>query len=331
MATIITTITATMITMTTIDSNYELYSGIDIGSNTIRLIIGYFKDGKLHTLKKYLDITRLGRDFHETRRLSARSIGKSLDTLSDYSNIIREHNIDKVNVCATGVLRKAQNAKEFTAKVQERTGLTINIISGDEEARLTALGVKSVVKVLDSIIFDVGGGSTEFIRSKENAPSAVRSVDIGAVTLYESFLKNDPPHDDELEAMNRSIKQGISDVMSDMSLEGSERAGALIFTAGTATTLAAIKLNMADYDPEKINNVTMTYDEVSSLYDELIKKNHSEREKIIGLEKGRADIIISGTAIALNVMELFGIDDMTISDAGLLEGIVIDGSQLRRI
>jgi exopolyphosphatase/guanosine-5'-triphosphate,3'-diphosphate pyrophosphatase len=311
----------------------KLYAGIDLGSNTIRLIIGYVDNSELHTVKKNLNITRLGRDFHSTFRLSEESKKKSIDTLIEFSDIIREYNVNKVCVCGTGILRRAVNSKEFIDEVFEKTGLKVSVISGEDEARLTALGVKSVVNADNSLIFDVGGGSTEFIFSKKDAPPTERSIDIGAVTLFEAFIKSDPPRPDELKSMNNQIKDAVvklkeeicKNMISSDEISSEKNNGfGLIFTAGTATTLAAMDMKMESYDPDMVNNHELEYDKVRSLYNELVKKNKEEREKITGLEKGREDIIISGTAIALNVMEVFNKHKMTISDTGLLEGIVID-------
>jgi exopolyphosphatase/guanosine-5'-triphosphate,3'-diphosphate pyrophosphatase len=312
------------------DSQRKIYSGIDIGSNTIRLIIGYFDDSKLHTIKKFLKITRLGKGFHKTGKIAKEQKKLSIDVLTEFTNIIKKYNADKVCACATGILRSADNSAEFVDDVFKNTGLQINIISGEKEALLTTLGVKSVIKADSSrsLIFDIGGGSTEFILSINDTVEIVRSIDIGAVTLFESFIKSDPPQDDELRSMNGHIKKIVSVLIEDYFDKKSPRGFggdfSLIFTAGTATTLAAMKLKMEDYDPDMVNNQNMTYDEIKLLYDELIKKSKDEREKMTGLEKGREDIIISGTAIALNVMELFNKDKVIISDAGLLEGIVID-------
>ena len=179
-----------------------------------------------------------------------------------------------------------------------------------------------------SLIFDIGGGSTEFILSNNDTVEIARSIDIGAITLFESFIKSDPPLNDELKSMNEHVKEELNRFIENYfakKIPSYLNDGfSLVFTAGTATTLAAMKLKMEEYDPDMINNLKMTYDEIRSIYDELITKSKAERKKITRLEKGREDIIISGTAIALNVMELFNKDKMIISDAGLLEGIVID-------
>jgi exopolyphosphatase/guanosine-5'-triphosphate,3'-diphosphate pyrophosphatase len=300
------------------------YAGIDIGSNTIRMIIGSFSDLALITEKKYLSITRLGKDFHKTGELSAGSIKNSLDTLFTFSQKIKKHDVDNVSVVATGVLRAAKNAKDFVDEVSDKTGLKIEIISGDREAYLTALGVKTVLHLKDSVIFDVGGGSTEFILSRGDSMQVVKSIDIGAVTLFERFVNDDPPGKSELDEMNDHVSEEIKILVEKSFNEYDACDLSLIFTAGTATTLAAVKLRMDKYDPDRINGVKMTYGDIQSLYNEFVSLRSDEREKIIGLEKGREDIIISGTCIALKVMEALKKDDVIISAAGLLEGIVID-------
>ena len=307
--------------------NDNLYAGIDIGSNTIRLTLGHVEDNSLNTLTRELEITRLGEDFHRLMKVSDSAWNRSLAVLKRYSEIIKENNITKIRAVATGVMRKAQNAAEFIDDVFNKTGIKIDVISGEKEAELTALGVKSAVKTDNSIIFDVGGGSTEFIFDDNTGKVAVMSIDIGAVTLYESYIRSDPPGGEELIALNLSIQDQLGAVVKverfcDCSDVTSEIP--LIFTAGTATTLAAMKLEMKDYDAERINGATLTYRDVKGIYEGLIVKSSKERMEIKGLEKGREDIIISGCMIALNVMDIFRKDDMTISDAGLLEGIILD-------
>ncbi len=303
----------------------DLCAAIDIGSNTIRLIIGEYSSGKLRVATKELRITRLGKGFHHTGEISEESAEKSLRALTEYSNIIKQFGVTSVAVCATAVMRKAKNAARLVDDIKKQTELDVRVISGDTEARLSALGVSSTIqtRATSTLLFDVGGGSTEFIFSHGNTVEVAMSLPIGVVVMYESFIKNDPPLASELDAMNAQIRQAIINMKGESFSAISDNFD-IVFTAGTATTLAAIKLNMGDYDPDVINNYVVTYDEVKSLYNDFILKTNPEREKIIGLEKGREDIIIPGALIALNVMDIFGVDAMVISDASLLEGILID-------
>lgn len=311
--------------------NKNVYAGIDIGSNTIRLIIADLTGSTLHAIRRELNITRLGKGFHNTCRISDEPYQKSLAALKEYKRIIDESYASVAAVVATGVLRLAENAKDFLTDIKKETGLEVRIISGSEEARLTALGVKSAVPSGKSVILDVGGGSTELICTNNDSVDLAHSIDIGAVTLYESFVKGDPPAPYELEAMSRGINESLKHLKESIISMAVpyvfDSDTPLIFTAGTATTLAAIKLKMDLYDPDRVNGLSMTRAEVQAIYDELTSRNKEERKRITGLEMGREDIIISGTSVALSVMELFGKDDLTVSDSGLLEGIVIDSAR----
>ncbi len=307
------------------NSPHDKFASIDIGTNTIRLLIACFDNGALHAIKRSLNITRLGKGFHNTGKIGEEAFWASIEVLIGYAAQITEFGVKSTRVCATGVLRKADNAGEFVNEAYKRTGLNIQIISGDKEAAMTATGVKSAIDTgsAGSIIFDVGGGSTEFIFSHGSHDAVVLSLDIGAVTLYESTVKNDPPSADELTAMNKTVRDAIKGLIK-KTAGCIDSDASLIFTAGTATTLAAMSLKMGSYDPDMINNYTITYDELKTLYKELITKTMCERMHITGIEKGREDVIVSGAAIAINVMEIFKKDKMIISDSGLLEGIIID-------
>ncbi|MFC1855221.1 hypothetical protein ACFL2A_01585 [Thermodesulfobacteriota bacterium] len=317
-----------MITTMNSEGSKKIISGVDIGSNTIRLLVGSFENNQLNIIRKELSVTRLGMGLSVSSVLSDEAMIRSIDTLVRYSKIIKEHGSSRVSVKATHALREADNGDDFVREVLRETGLAVDIISGDEEAHLTALGVQSIISSDNSLIFDVGGGSTEFILSTVGTKEVACSITLGAVTLYESLIKSDPVSLDELMDLQNYIQKRMSGCEELTNIKSALKRDCadfdLIFTAGTATTLAAIKLGLSSYDPDRVNNTRMSYNDVKVMFDDLVSKSVSERKGIVGLSQGREDIIISGSAVALNVMRYFDKDEMIISDAGLLEGIVID-------
>jgi exopolyphosphatase/guanosine-5'-triphosphate,3'-diphosphate pyrophosphatase len=224
----------------------------------------------------------------------------------------------------TSALREAENAGDFIRMAQEATGIGIDIITGQEEARLTALGVfSSLQRPKSFLIVDIGGGSTEFIYSKADGEPGHISETVGAVNLLEAHISSDPPTEAELTAVKVACDRAsvsVASRLSDYSRDGS----VLIGTAGTASTLAAIDLGLGDYDAEKIHNHEITIDKLYEILAMLKTMPLAERAIVKGLEPKRADLIIPGIILTISLMETFGFTAIKISDKGLLEGIVLD-------
>lgn len=313
---------------------FSNYASIDIGTNTLRLLVAESDNNKLKPLIVKRIITRLGGDFREDVGIAETSIERAVDALKIFANIIKEQDVKDVFATATSVVRRAKNKDKFIQRVFDETGIKINIISGDEEAGLSLLGVLSVVdsKNKKCLVIDIGGGSTEFIAVDEGQDAKMLgawSMEMGVVHLTEEHLKSDPPAKHELNAMEDEINGVIANLKDLMNRDLPSACSPLPFasfvgTAGTITTLAAIDQNLETYAPEKINNYVLEYDAVKRIYNHLSSIPLKERQKILSLEKGREDLIIPGAAIVLKTMETFGFDSITVSDAGLLEGILIN-------
>lgn len=316
----------------------DKYASIDIGTNTLRLLIAeaHSYRPKTSSLKPvYLKriITRLGGGYREDIGIAPEAQKRTINALELFAEKIKEHNVKEVKAVATSVVRRAKNKKEFLRNVLERTGLNVRVISGDEEARLSLLGVLSVVgnDKKRCLVVDIGGGSTEFIATSHGKMIGAWSMEMGVVHLTESRLKADPPTYGELEAMEMEITGVISNLKNLMEKDGCLPSAfghnpetVFVGTAGTITTLAAIDQGLEKYDADKINNYVLSYKAIKKIYEHLASLPLRQREKILSLEKGREDIIIPGAAIALRTMEGFGFNSMTVSDAGLLEGILLD-------
>jgi exopolyphosphatase/guanosine-5'-triphosphate,3'-diphosphate pyrophosphatase len=302
-------------------------ASIDIGTNTLRLLVSEENEGT--PLKKlYIgsEITRLGEGLHGKEKLiNERAIGRSIRALSGFSSKIKEYDVGTLRAVATSAVRESLNGLDFVKTVEEETGITVDVITAKEEARLTVKGVLNSVKfdTPDCLIFDIGGGSTEYAYVEGGMISEISSTAIGVVHLTEQYLNNDIETEGDLATLGHNI-----DVLLNSSLSTFARLDVknltLIGTAGTPTTLAAIQMHLDRYNPSLVNNFILTRDMIESTLSRLIKIPRSERTNVPGLEKGREDLIISGAMIVIKTMDLFSSDTVVVSDAGLLEGVAYD-------
>lgn len=300
-------------------------AAVDIGSNTLRMLIGEVRAGELTRAHTARSITRLATGLIETGFLREDNMQQSLLVLKDFALAIAEYEVKSVRAVGTSALREAANSKAFIDQVFTETGLQIEIISGEEEARLTAKGVLLGFKDLVSspLIIDIGGGSTEWIIQPRinSKPLSHGTIPVGVVNMAEKFIKSDPPSNTDMAMLLDEIDSRFGAVKYDI-LNYVYTNARLIGTGGTITTLAAIDLGLKSYNPERIHLHNISMDRLLRLKDRLISMHLSQREGIDGLEAKRADLIIPGILLTIRVMEIFGFDEMAVSDYGILEGII---------
>lgn len=297
-------------------------AAIDFGTNTARLLIAEKSiDGGLVHLRLEREIVRMGGGFTREHGLSIEAMARGLSCLSRFAAIVGEYGVDQVRAVATSAVRDAVNGHEFVARVHGETGITLSVINGNTEGVLTLAGV---VVGLDQqydefIIFDIGGGSTEYTLVQRGQAQFVRSLPLGVVRLTEGKVTP--------EAMQDKISRELTGFWRELGAAGFrvKDGTPLIGTAGTATTLAAISLEMKDYDYRKVNNAVVSIEKIKDIYKRLLPLSLEERLKIPGLEKGREDLIIAGLLITLHTMDMFGVNTLKVSDFGLLEGLVVSG------
>lgn len=310
------------------------FASVDIGTNTFRLLISDLNDnGTLNQRHLKREITRLGGGFASNGSLTEESISRGVSTLSVFSELIRINKVKKIRAVATSVVREASNGSEFVERVKDVTGLDVEIITGEEEAELALKGVLSCVKVKtdDALVFDIGGGSTEYILSNLGKPIYSESLKLGVVHATETFLHSDPTGADEIENVSTLVAERLQPYIENLDRKGFKKKLppdnpdiTLIGTAGTITTLAAMDQGLVTYDPSKINNYLLTDKNVKRLLKTIFPLALNERKKLHGLEGGREDLIVAGAVIVLKTMEVFGFKEMMVSDGGLLEGVLID-------
>ncbi len=305
-------------------------ASIDIGTNTIRLLI--CEQSNNGTLEKlYIDrvITRLGEGFSQDKRLiTTKAKDRTISALKNFSQTIKDHNVNKIRAVATSVVRESENGSDFVSEADKETGIRVEVISGDEEAELTVFGVLNSISVNteECIIFDIGGGSTEYVHIQNSEILNLKSINLGVVHLTEEFLTSKIESPKEIAKLSENIEEILDQELVNFKI-GQNNKITLVGTAGTPTTLAAIELGLKEYRPEIVNNHILKKTWVSSTIENLLKIPIKDRANILGLEKGREDIIIAGSLILLKTLNKFSAKELTVSDGGVLEGIAYSINQ----
>jgi exopolyphosphatase / guanosine-5'-triphosphate,3'-diphosphate pyrophosphatase len=307
-----------------------IFVGIDIGTLTLRMLIARIEaDGKLRELVAERRIVRLGEGLQPSRRLQPAPMARVLETIAEWLPTIERAGAREVVAVATSAVRDAVNRDEFLGEVKRRTGLAVEVVSGEEEARLSLLGIQAGLPAgVDRFVaLDIGGGSTEFITVAPGQAPSVVSVDEGVVRLTEECLRSDPVRPDELAVARSRIARHLDVVEAKL---GSLAGYRLVGTAGTITTLAAMDQRLAVYAPRRIHNYRLSAEAVRRILADLMARTHAQRRELVGLEAGREDLILAGTLILAETLERFGFAECLVSDYGLREGVLIDRWQKSR-
>jgi exopolyphosphatase/guanosine-5'-triphosphate,3'-diphosphate pyrophosphatase len=299
-------------------------AGIDCGTNSIRLLIADIgDDGRLRDVVRRMEVVRLGEGVDQTGRLSEAAVERTRTALADYTAQIREHGAEAVRMVATSASRDAANAADFTAMVEAVLGQAPEVITGDEEARLSFTGAVATLPAHDGqrLLIDIGGGSTEFVRGTGAEVVAAISVDVGCVRMTERHFRSDPPSPEEIDAAVADIT-GIVDgalAVADAGREATE----LVAVAGTATTVAGISLGLPEYDADAIDGTRLSYEQVAKTTADLAAADQAARLAIPVMHPGRADVIVGGALVLRTIMERSGIDAVLISEHDILDGIAL--------
>jgi exopolyphosphatase/guanosine-5'-triphosphate,3'-diphosphate pyrophosphatase len=306
----------------------EQVSAVDVGTNSIRLLIAPRGAAGRPTVTRRR-ITRLGASLESHGIIGPAEWRESLSVLGEYFAEMARLGVISYRAGGTAALRKAENATKFIQDVFDRTGLVLEVLSEEEEARLSLAGVLGAVTLSgdSSVVFDVGGGSTEFICTRNGRPVAIQSTGIGAVTLTHRFLHGeDPPSPTSVQRLEDFLHHELSSVAAwveeHLTRTDLERNG-LVGTAGTMASLAAMLQELKTYDPSRINDYRMERRELERLTRRLIRLKSDKRALLPGMEPGRVDIIVAGALVVIAVMEVFRADVVVAADAGLLEGLLL--------
>jgi exopolyphosphatase/guanosine-5'-triphosphate,3'-diphosphate pyrophosphatase len=304
---------------------------IDIGSHTARLLVcqttGSSKGIRLLVRKR--SYIRLAENFirHRNGKIQVEAMERAVTALEEFSSIVKKMRVGSIQAVCTGVVREAENRYDFLNKVFEHTGIQARVLSGEEEARLTAKGVLHALENQGSVpmIFDLGGGSTEFIH-REKDIQRIQSLPLGALVLTQRYLVSDPPGKEEMDA----LEQDVDDVLAQAFPGGFPKGeGPIVGTGGTVTTLAAMlyHVDVEEISPKRMNGVTLRREQLEDLFERLRAMTFEERCELQGLDRGRADVILAGCAVVIRILRFFRAPQMMVSLSDLLEGMVLVGGR----
>ncbi|HYQ29981.1 MAG TPA: Ppx/GppA phosphatase family protein [Polyangiaceae bacterium] len=293
---------------------------IDIGTNSVLLLVAESEGGALRPLRERATVTRLGEGVDRNRRLLEAACERTLACLSDYAAQLRELGVTRVDAVGTSAMRDAAGGQEFVARATTILGIPPRVIDGNEEARLTFAGALSGLPQAGSVtVFDIGGGSTEIVVGSSTASSrqivAAVSLNIGSVRLFERHVHSDPPTASEMQRVEHDIALALADAPTP------EANATLVGVAGTVTQLAALELELTRYDATRVHGHRLTCQAVNRLATRLASLDLAQRRALPGMEPARADVLVVGSAIARAVLQWSGAAELVVSDRGVRWGL----------
>jgi len=294
---------------------------IDIGTNSVRMLVADVHKGHISQIQRDGSITRLGEGLNYLGTIRRDAAERTIKKVEEFIHKARELNAARIRIVATSAAREAVNGRFVLERIKEITGESARILSGEEEAELIYKGVRTSLQPGEgkNAVIDIGGGSTELILVGEKGEIDLRSINMGAVRMTEIYFKHDPPTQQEIE---RGVG-GCREAWEEAELADQMTGYQLIGVGGTITTLGAIKFQLDRYEREVVHNGVLTVGEIRSLLDRFMSLPQQQRAKIPGLEPGRADIIIAGTLILSMVMDILEVGSLRISDDGILVGLLV--------
>jgi len=304
------------------------YFVLDVGTNTIRMLLADLENGEIRPLLKRRLTTRLGEGMKSSNLLGRVQMDRTISGIKSFIDDAERFKPGRRIAIGTHALRKAPNGPDFVSRVREETGMEIRVIPGDVEAKLSAAGVLSCIRnVGKSVIIDIGGGSTEVVAFDGREVRAEESISLGALMIHEEFIHSDPPRKAELEEAGRKIKTVIERSLGNLleKIPGFSKAEnfKLVGTAGTITTCAMLLKGLKEYDPSMINGAILARVRLEVMLEKLAGLTSERRRAFPGMDPGREDIIIPGIMILMELMDFTGRDDITVSDSGILEGAIL--------
>ena len=295
-------------------------AAIDVGTNSVRVLVADVDGSQPAEVERDLVITRLGEGVDRNKRLQAEPVRRTVEAIVSYHQRATELGAENVRIAATSAVRDATNRHAFIHAVRERTGVELEVLSGDDEARLSFLGATAELSHgAPYLVLDIGGGSTEFVLGDRVVEAAI-SIDVGSVRLTERHINHDPPEAAELGAVRRDADAAVARAKD---IVGTS-ARTLVGLAGTITTVAAIALELTGYDHDTIHHARLSASQVADVAGRLQAMTSEKRRSLPAMPRGREDVIVAGVEMLLAVMEGFGFEDVLVSEADILDGLVLD-------
>jgi exopolyphosphatase / guanosine-5'-triphosphate,3'-diphosphate pyrophosphatase len=304
-------------------------AAIDCGTNSLRLLIADVDPAsrQLSDVQRSMEIVRLGQGVDATGRLAPEALERTFGVLADYARQIGSARAGAVRIVATSATRDASNAADFTRGVHDILGVLPEVITGDEEARLSFSGATTELAGPDAgpqppyLVVDIGGGSTEFVLGGADDVGdglAAISVDVGCVRLTERHLRSDPPSADQIQGARDDIDRALDQVIAAVPVASAQT---LVGLAGSVTTVTAIALGLPVYDPRRTHHARIPAATVHEVTSQLLHQSREQRAAIPSLHPGRIDIIGAGALILDRLMDHFGFDSVVTSEHDILDGI----------
>ena len=290
-------------------------AAVDIGTNSARLLITDAAGGEL---ERRMHITRLGEGVDASGAFQERAVERTVAVLSEYGLAIEKHSVERVRAVATSAARDARNSRDFFDAAETALGIRPELLSGETEALLSFRGATAELPgdAGPFLVIDIGGGSTEFVLG-ESAPETAMSLDVGCVRMSERHLAQDPPSSAELEACLSDVQKELVRVRSAL---GPKRARLVVGLAGTVTALSALHLGLERYDAARTHHSVLPRAIVEALFERLSKSTLAERRALL-VEPARADSIVGGAAVLVQILRDLDIDELLVSEHDILDGL----------
>lgn len=291
-------------------------AAIDCGTHSTRLLV---HDGT-RTVERLMTITKLGEGVDGTGRLSDEAIERTVACLREYREVMDRHGVERVRITATSAARDSANRDAFFDAAEAVVGTRPELLSGLDEGKLSFRGATAELDPADGpfLVFDIGGGSTEFAVGTEEATAAM-SLDIGCVRLSEKYIESDPPKPEELLACLSITEAHLDDVAREM--PQSFEARTFVGLAGTVSSAAMIEIGLPEYDRARVHHFRLSKEAAEDVYRTVATENREDRSHNPGLEPGRVDTIVAGMSILVRIMRYFGIEELLVSESDILDGL----------
>jgi exopolyphosphatase/guanosine-5'-triphosphate,3'-diphosphate pyrophosphatase len=297
---------------------------IDIGTNSTRLLIADVEGGGVEEVERRTTVTNMGRGVDHSGMICTDAVDDVCEVIGDYKARYEEMGAERVFAIATSAVRDAINGDAFIAELRERFGLDARLLTGEEEAHLTYLGATSHRPADDAtLVFDIGGGSTELIVGSGTEVGFHSSLQAGTIRQSERHLTSDPPDPHELEALAADIRTLIDRAIASQAEGNPVRA---IAVAGTPTSLAAIDQGLEPYDPGRVHGYRLGMQPIQHMLSRLSSLPLAERLRVPGLHPGRAPTIVAGTVILVQVMRAFRLQEIEVSELDILHGSALSAA-----
>lgn len=296
-------------------------AAVDMGTNSIRLLVAQAGDDDPVEVARDMVITRLGKGVDHTGRFDDGALSRTLEVLGRYARRARALGAERIRVGATSAVRDVPDRDRLLAEVERIVGAPPEVLTGQEEGRLTFLGATSGLEARPPfLVFDIGGGSTELILGADR-PEAGVSVDVGSVRATERVHPADPPTEDDLDRLRAVAAEALAPAEERIR---PGRAATLLGVAGTTTTVQAVAMGLPRYDPEAIHGSVLTRTDAERVAHDLARMTVAERAALPVMASGREDVIVAGALIALEILDRWGFEACVVSERDILEGLVLD-------